>query len=81
MRPAAVEGLAARGATVAASSVEVGERCGIVLVLVQTADQCREVVDDVLRRAAPGTTVAVMATVPPDVVVELAKPASAVGST
>lgn len=77
--PGAVAGLAESGATVASSSVEVGERCSIVLVLVQTADQCREVVADVLRGAAPGTTVAVMATVPPAVVIELEALASAAG--
>jgi 3-hydroxyisobutyrate dehydrogenase len=77
--PAAVQGLAEQGATVAASSAEVGELATVVFVLVQTADQCREVVADVLTTAAPGTTVAVMATVPPDVVVELAAAAGKVG--
>ena len=70
--PAAVEGMAGLGATVASSAAEVGGRSEVVFVLVQTADQCREVVAEVLTTAAPGTTVAVMATVPPDVVVELA---------
>ena len=70
--PAAVEGMAGLGATVASSAAEVGGRSQVVFVLVQTADQCREVVAEVLTTAAAGTTVAVMATVPPDVVVELA---------
>jgi 3-hydroxyisobutyrate dehydrogenase len=77
--PAAVDGMAGLGATVAASSAEVGERATIMFVLVQTADQCREVVADVLTTAAPRTTVAVMATVPPDVVLELASAGGEVG--
>lgn len=77
--PTAVEGLAELGASVAASSAEVGERSEVVFVLVQTADQCREVVTEVLTTATPGTTVAVMATVPPDVVVGLAAVAAETG--
>jgi 3-hydroxyisobutyrate dehydrogenase len=75
--PEAVAGLAARGATVATSAAEVGERCDVVLVLVQTADQCREVVAEVVGAARPGVTVAVMATIEPDVVAELAAAAEA----
>jgi 3-hydroxyisobutyrate dehydrogenase len=77
--PAPLEGMAELGAVVASSSAEVGERSEIVFVLVQTADQCREVVLEVLSTAAQGTTVAVMATVPPDVVVELAAAGGEVG--
>jgi 3-hydroxyisobutyrate dehydrogenase-like beta-hydroxyacid dehydrogenase len=77
--PDAVAGLAELGATVAPSAAAVGERCDIVLVLVQTADQCREVVEEVVGAARPGTTVAVMATVPPDVVHELAAVAASAG--
>ncbi len=73
----AVEGLAEMGATVAGSAAEVGERCDLVAVLVQTADQCRAVVEEVVATAAPGTTIAVMATITPDVVAELAAIAAA----
>jgi 3-hydroxyisobutyrate dehydrogenase len=50
-----------------------------VCVLVQTADQCREVVGEVVGAASPGATIAVMATVTPDVVHELAAVAAAEG--
>ena len=77
--PATVEGLAELGATVVASSAEVGARATVVFVLVQTAGQCREVVTDLLTTTESGTTIAVMATVPPEVVVELAAAADEVG--
>ena len=79
LRPEVLEGLDAMGATVAASSAEVGRRCAVVCVLVQTADQCREVVGEVVGAASPGATIAVMATVTPDVVHELAAVAAAEG--
>ena len=77
--PTAVRGLPEQGATVAASAAEVGERCAVVLVLVQTEDQCRQVVDEVVAAATPSTTVAVMATITPEVVEELAATAAAAG--
>jgi len=77
--PTAVAGMAERGAVVASSAAEVGERCELVFVLVQTAEQCREVVAEVLGTASPPATVAVMATVPPAVVTELAAAAATVG--
>jgi 3-hydroxyisobutyrate dehydrogenase-like beta-hydroxyacid dehydrogenase len=76
VRPESVAGLG-EGATVASSAGEVGARCDVVLVLVQTADQCRSVVGEVVGRARPGTTVAVMATIEPEVVHELAGVAGA----
>jgi len=79
VRPEAVAGLAEQGAVVASSASEVGERCDLVLLLVQTADQCRDVVAELLMVASPGTTVAVMATVTPEVVHQLAEQAAAVG--
>lgn len=79
VRPEVLDGLETMGASVAASAAEVGERCGVVCVLVQTADQCRAVVSEVVGAASPGTTVAVMATVTPEVVHELAAVAAAAG--
>lgn len=79
VRPEVLDGLEAMGAMVAGSAAEVAERCDVVCVLVQTAEQCRSVVAEVVGAAASGTTVAVMATVPPDVVHELAAVAAGAG--
>jgi 3-hydroxyisobutyrate dehydrogenase len=79
VRPEVLEGLAALGATIVSSAAEVGERCDVVCVLVQTADQCRSVVAEVVGVASQGATVAVMATVTPEVVHELAAVAAAAG--
>lgn len=80
VRPEAVAGLG-DGATVASSVADVGATCDVVLVLVlvQTADQCRAVVTELAGSARPGTMVAIMATVEPQVVHELAGVAAASG--
>lgn len=75
VRPEAVDAAVATGAVAAGSSREVAERCDIVLVCVQTDDQCVDAItgdDGVLEGAAPGTCLAIVATVMPSTVTELA---------
>src|SRR4051794_25404166 len=74
--PAAVEALVRRGATAAPDAAAVAARSDVVLVVVVDDDQVREVVTGergVLAGAAPGTVVAVCASVRPDTCRELAR--------
>ncbi len=67
-----LEQLAQKGATIAASSAEVGELCQIVQVMVATDDQVMEVVGDgecgLSSTLAPGSTMIVHSTLHPETV-------------
>jgi 3-hydroxyisobutyrate dehydrogenase-like beta-hydroxyacid dehydrogenase len=54
------------GARAAASVAELAAECGVICVMVNTDDQVREVMGEVLGAARPGTTVAVHSTISPD---------------
>lgn len=58
--------LAKLGARVAASVAELASECGVISVMVNTDDQVRDVIGQVLGAARPGTVVAVHSTVSPD---------------
>ncbi len=68
------------GATVATSARAVAERCDTVLVCVQNDEQCHEVVegpDGILAGARPGSTIAILSTIHPDTITQLAAAAAA----
>lgn len=82
LRAEAVDAAVAAGSIAAASSREVAERCDIVLVAVQTDDQCVHAVtgpDGVLAGARPGTCIAVLSTVLPATITALAATAGEQG--
>ena len=82
IRPDAMTALAEAGAGTASSPATLAERCATVLVCVQTDDQCRAVLtgpDGVLAGSTAGDLVAVLSTVHPDTVGELAEAAAAQG--
>ncbi len=54
------------GATVAASVAELSSECAYISVMVNTDDQVRDVMGEILTTAKPGTVVAVHSTVSPD---------------
>jgi 3-hydroxyisobutyrate dehydrogenase-like beta-hydroxyacid dehydrogenase len=54
------------GAQVASSVSDLAARCGYVSVMVNTDDQVRDVIGEVLGAARPGTVVAVHSTISPD---------------
>jgi len=54
------------GARVAGSVAELASECGVICVMVNTDDQVREVMGEVLGAARPGTVVAVHSTISPD---------------
>jgi 3-hydroxyisobutyrate dehydrogenase-like beta-hydroxyacid dehydrogenase len=54
------------GARAASSVAELAAECGVVCVMVNTDDQVREVIGQVLGAARPGTVVAVHSTISPD---------------
>jgi 3-hydroxyisobutyrate dehydrogenase-like beta-hydroxyacid dehydrogenase len=54
------------GARAAASVAELAAECGVICVMVNTDDQVREVMGEVLGAARPGTVVAVHSTISPD---------------
>ena len=71
VKPEAVQGAVAVGAIAAGSSAGLAERCDVVLVCVQTDDQCIAAVcreGGALEGAAPGTCIAVLSTVSPPTV-------------
>jgi 3-hydroxyisobutyrate dehydrogenase-like beta-hydroxyacid dehydrogenase len=65
IRPEATADLVSLGATVVGDVAAVGIACEIVLVLVQTDEQCLQVVDALAGHARAGTVVAILATVHP----------------
>ncbi len=64
--PAAVIDAERAGARVAGSVAELAAECGFVSVMVNTDDQVRDVMGEVLGSARPGTVVVVHSTVSPD---------------
>jgi 3-hydroxyisobutyrate dehydrogenase len=54
------------GATAAASVGDLTAQCGVVCVMVNTDEQVRDVVGEILGAAGPGTAVAVHSTIAPD---------------
>jgi 3-hydroxyisobutyrate dehydrogenase len=54
------------GATAAASVGDLTAQCGVVCVMVNTDEQVRDVVGEILGAARPGTAVAVHSTIAPD---------------
>jgi 3-hydroxyisobutyrate dehydrogenase-like beta-hydroxyacid dehydrogenase len=75
VKQTAVEGAVAAGAIAAGSSAELAERCDVVLVCVQTDDQCIAAVcgeGGALEGARPGTCIAVLSTVSPSTIESLA---------
>jgi 3-hydroxyisobutyrate dehydrogenase-like beta-hydroxyacid dehydrogenase len=80
--PARVDALVAAGAVPAASTADLASRCGVVLVCVQTDQQCLDVITGsggVLAHARPGTVVAVLSTISPATVAGLAEAAAGTG--
>jgi 3-hydroxyisobutyrate dehydrogenase-like beta-hydroxyacid dehydrogenase len=55
-----------QGARVASSVADLAGECGVVCVMVNTDDQVREVMGEILGAARSGTTVAVHSTISPD---------------
>jgi 3-hydroxyisobutyrate dehydrogenase-like beta-hydroxyacid dehydrogenase len=73
--PERVAALGAKGATPATSVAELGERCDILLVCVQTDEQCLDVIagpEGLLTTARAGSTIAVLSTISPHTVDALA---------
>lgn len=79
IRPKASEPLVREGATVAASPSEVADAADLVLVLVVDDEQVRQVSTAVVAAAAPGTVVAICASVRPSTCRELADIAEETG--
>lgn len=61
--PQPLEELAAAGATVATSVAELAAECGVISVMVNTDDQVRDVIGQILGAAKPGTVIAVHSTI------------------
>ncbi len=64
--PAAVVEAEKAGARVAGSVAELAAECGFVSVMVNTDDQVRDVMGEILGSAQPGTVVVVHSTISPD---------------
>lgn len=82
VRAKAMSALIESGADAAPSSADLARSCATVLVCVQTDDQCRAVLtgpDGILAGCSAGDLVAVLSTVHPDTVAELAAAAEARG--
>jgi 3-hydroxyisobutyrate dehydrogenase-like beta-hydroxyacid dehydrogenase len=80
--PERVAALGAKGATPATSVAELGERCDILLVCVQTDEQCLDVIagpEGLLTTARAGSTIAVLSTISPHTVDALAAAAAPCG--
>lgn len=79
LRSEAVDSAVSAGAIAARSAAELAERCDVVIVCVQTDDDCVAAVSGdggVLDGARPGTCIAVLSTVRPSTIVSLAALAS-----
>lgn len=82
VREDAIAAALADGARRARSAAEVADAADLLLVCVQTDEQCTDVVkgaDGLLDRARPGNVIAVLSTVHPDTITALADAASARG--
>lgn len=77
VRPEAAAALVERGATLAASTAEVGSVCDVVSVMVLDDEQVRAVVAELLTTARPGTVIAVHSTIRAETAEELAETAAA----
>jgi len=79
VKPEAIKAAVAAGAIATGSSAELAERCDVVLVCVQTDDQCIAAVcgqGGALEGARPGTCIAVLSTVSPSTIESLAATAA-----
>src|SRR4051794_37278628 len=80
--PERVEALVAKGATAAASAAALAARCDVVLVCVQTDQQCLALLDGpegLLASARPDAVVCVLSTVSQQTIEALAARAAAAG--
>jgi 3-hydroxyisobutyrate dehydrogenase len=80
--PERVEALVAKGAIAAGSARDLASRCDLVLVCVQTDEQCLDLVtgaDGLLSAARPGSVIAVLSTISPHTIDTLAASAGAAG--
>jgi 3-hydroxyisobutyrate dehydrogenase-like beta-hydroxyacid dehydrogenase len=68
----ALAALTADGAVAADSLADLGRRCQVMLIVVVTDDQVRQVADELLTVAAPGSCLVVQSTVRPTTVIDLA---------
>ena len=66
LAPEPVAELEMAGARAASSVAELAAECGVVCVMVNTDDQVRDVMGEILGAARPGTAVAVHSTISPD---------------
>jgi 3-hydroxyisobutyrate dehydrogenase len=64
--PEPVAELADAGARPASSVADLARECGVICVMVNTDDQVRDVMGEILGAARPGTAVAVHSTISPD---------------
>jgi len=63
--------LAGAGARVASSVSDLAAECGVISIMVNTDGQVREVVEEILGAARPGTVIAVHSTVSPELPAQL----------
>lgn len=66
LAPAPVAELAGAGARAATSVADLAAECGVICVMVNTDDQVRDVMGEILGAAKPGTAVVVHSTISPD---------------
>jgi 3-hydroxyisobutyrate dehydrogenase len=66
LAPGPVDELAGAGARAASSVADLARECGVICVMVNTDDQVRDVMGEVLGAARPGTVVVVHSTISPD---------------
>jgi 3-hydroxyisobutyrate dehydrogenase len=66
VQPDPLAELEKRGARAVGSVAELAAECGVICVMVNTDDQVRDVMGEVLGAAKPGTVVAVHSTISPD---------------
>ena len=69
---AALAALVSDGAVAADSLADLGRRCQVIMIVVVTDEQVREVADELLTVAAPGSCLVVQSTVRPTTVIDLA---------
>jgi 3-hydroxyisobutyrate dehydrogenase len=82
LAPERVDALVAAGAVATASTADLATRCDVVLVCVQTDQQCLDVLtgpDGVLAHARSGAVVAVLSTISPTTVTAMAEAAAGTG--
>jgi 3-hydroxyisobutyrate dehydrogenase-like beta-hydroxyacid dehydrogenase len=80
--PERVEALVAQGAVAATSAADLAKRCDVVLVCVQTDEQCIDLVtgpDGLLGTTRPGSVIAVLSTISPHTIDTLAAASAEAG--